>query len=253
MVAPASAKASTAATATRPVVTVRGRGADSATCATSAARSAAVCEGMRGSVVSGIMSGFVQSSERCGGRGESVGEAALRPRETGFHGAHGQAKGGSSLAIAEPLEHAQGDDLAISEGQLAQGRTRGSVVVTVGVISHGLAGRQLGEQGAVPAGAAAEVLGDPRGGDEQPGQQRPLDEAGISPTAPRLQEGDRDGVIGIGGHGDEPHYVPLHAISVPVEDAAEGLTAPLLCQCPIHVVARALGRETVGRRDAHTL
>lgn len=63
-------------------------------------------------------------------------------------------------------------------------------------------------------------------GHEQPRQSRIVDEPNPVAVAPRLEKGDGDGVIRVGGGAHQSKHVAVDTVTVSVEDTAERFTLP---------------------------
>ena len=77
-----------------------------------------------------------------------------------------------------------------------------------------------------------------RRGDEEPRQQRTLDETNGRAFSPGFEEGDRYDIVRVSGGGDKPKAVPEQAVAVPIEDATEGLASAFQGGGPIGSIGR---------------
>ena len=160
-------------------------------------------------------------------------QSGFRAREAGLHGAGRHTEHCCGILLGKAVKHAQGDDSLVGGRQRSQRVLRISVTDRVGVIGAMRFWRKAIEQGAMPTRAAAEVARHVGRSDEEPGQCRVLNEANGLPATPRLKEGDGDGVVRVTRRTYQAHNVAIEAVTVTVEDSAEGFALSGESQRPI--------------------
>jgi hypothetical protein len=186
-----------------------------------------------------------------------VAKPTPRPREAGLRGAVGEPDGRGRIVEGIPLDSGQGDECVVDRREASERGVQGvvcSAPVEVLVDARRevrliLGCRQCGEEPFVSSTAPRRVASDIPCGDEQPRQQRAVDETRGVTTAPQFEEDHCCEVFGIRGQRARTEENPEHAISMLLEKHAERalVTAEdAVPQCSIVMLHTSI---VSGRRD----